>query len=154
MKGCQLNWRALNLHHIFMNFELIFISKEKCLLWGPAMQKNVSSWVLTFAFQLLFVVMPCIITLFDRFFLQYHRTKGGVPIFAFSSNASLCTTTSTQQSHRLLKVGWRLHYNFLMQKISSGLICFEKRPRPLKALSFFNKLSSSRQGIPHLSLTK
>ena len=40
MKGCQLNWRALNLHHLFMNFELIFISKEKCLLWGSAMQKK------------------------------------------------------------------------------------------------------------------
>ena len=153
MKGCQLNWRALNLHHLFMNFELIFISKEKCLLWGSAMQKNVSSWVLTFAFQLLFVVMPYHHAIW-QIFLQYHRTKGGVPIFAFSSNASLRTTTSTQQSHRLLKMGWRLHYNFLMQKISSGLICFEKRPSPLKALSFFNKLSSSRQGIPHLSLTK
>ena len=98
MKGCQLNWRALNLHHLFMNFELIFISKEKCLLWGSAMQKNVSSWVLTFAFQLLFVVMPYHHAIW-QIFLQYHRTKGGVPIFAFSSNASLCTTTSTQQSH-------------------------------------------------------
>ena len=54
-------------------------------------KKYVVVSILTFAFQLLFVmvVMPCRITLFDRLFLQYHRTKGGVPIFAFSCHFAL-----------------------------------------------------------------